>query len=125
MRNDRQQRSKCRRPDDDREKQIEDKRKQNDKTIRQRRKNIREDFFADTLRIPMDVCENALRVTLTGNSRAWIENYRGILEYTDCVILLQGKNGRVCLEGCGLIIDYYTEDDMLVRGIIHTVRFDV
>ena len=33
----------------------------------------------------------ALRVTLTGNSEAWIENYRGILEYTGERILLQAK----------------------------------
>ena len=40
----------------------------------------------------------ALRVTLTGNSEAWIENYRGILEYTGERILLQAKTCQVCLE---------------------------
>ena len=62
----------------------------------------------------------ALRVTLTGNSEAWIENYRGILEYTGERILLQAK---VCLEGTRLSIDYYTNEDMKISGNISALRY--
>lgn len=65
----------------------------------------------------------ALRVTLTGNGEAWIENYRGILEYSDEMILLQGKNCRVCFEGTHLSIDYYTNEDMKISGSITCVRY--
>lgn len=78
----------------------------------------------DDLRIPMDVSTGDLRVTLTGESRAWVENYRGILEYTACRILLQGRNGRISFEGEGLCIDYYTGEDMLIRGKIQRIQFD-
>ena len=61
----------------------------------------------------------ALRVTLTGNSEAWIENYRGILEYTGERILLQAK----CLEGTRLSIDYYTNEDMKISGNISALRY--
>ena len=60
----------------------------------------------------------AMKVTLTGNSEAWIENYRGILEYTENQILLQGKTCQACFEGTRLTIDYYTNEDMKISGCI-------
>ena len=79
--------------------------------------------IVETLQLPKDVCMGALRVTLTGNSEAWIENYRGILEYTGQTILLQGKTCQVCFEGSRLSIDYYTNEDMKISGCITAVRY--
>ncbi len=77
----------------------------------------------ESLQLPKDVCMGAIRITLTGNTDAWIENYRGILEYTDQKILLQGKKCRICLEGEKLSIDYYTNEDMKISGEISVVRY--
>ena len=79
--------------------------------------------FIETLQLPKDVCLGALRVTLTGNQEAWIENYRGILEYTECQILLQAKTCQVCFEGSRLSIDFYTNEDMKISGCINSVRY--
>lgn len=79
--------------------------------------------WIDSLQLPKDVCMGALRVTLTGNSEAWIENYRGILEYTGERILLQAKTYQVCLEGTRLSIDYYTNEDMKISGNISALRY--
>lgn len=79
--------------------------------------------WIDSLQLPKDVCMGALRVTLTGNSEAWIENYRGILEYTGERILLQAKACQVCLEGTRLSIDYYTNEDMKISGNISALRY--
>ena len=67
--------------------------------------------WIDSLQLPKDVCMGALRVTLTGNSEAWIENYRGI------------KTCQVCLEGTRLSIDYYTNEDMKISGNISALRY--
>ncbi|MCM1101453.1 MAG: YabP/YqfC family sporulation protein [Clostridium sp.] len=77
----------------------------------------------ESLQFPRDVCLGALRVTLTGSTEAWVENYRGLLEYTQQEILLQGKNCQVCFEGTGLSIDYYTNEDMKISGCIANVRY--
>ncbi|MBR1852353.1 MAG: YabP/YqfC family sporulation protein [Lachnospiraceae bacterium] len=77
----------------------------------------------ESLQLPRDVCMGALRVTLTGSAEAWVENYRGLLEYTDQTILLQGKNCQVCFEGKALSIDYYTNEDMKISGCIQCVRY--
>lgn len=83
----------------------------------------RKEQIIDSLKLPRDICLGALRVTLTGNTEAWIENYKGILEYTEKVILLQGKTCQVCFEGNRLSIDYYTNEDMKISGCIACVRY--
>lgn len=77
----------------------------------------------DSLQLPKDVCMGSLRVTLTGNNEAWIENYKGILEYTGQIILLQAKTCQVCFEGNCLSIDYYTNEDMKISGCITCVKY--
>lgn len=86
-------------------------------------KIIKAESMINTLQLPKDVCMGALRVTLTGNCEAWIENYRGILEYSNQTILLQAKNCQVCFEGTRLSIDYYTNEDMKISGCICSVRY--
>ena len=89
-----------------------------------KRKNIlKKEKIVDSLKLPKDICLGAMKVTFTGNSEAWIENYRGLLEYSECMILLQGKTCQVCLEGNRMTIDYYTNEDMKISGCISCVRF--
>lgn len=85
--------------------------------------NVLKKEIIDTLKLPKDVCMGALRVTLTGNTEAWIENYRGILEYTEQTILLQTKTCQVCFEGSKLSIDYYTNEDMKISGCIACLKY--
>lgn len=86
-------------------------------------KKSRKEIFVESLQLPKDIMMGACVVTMTGNKDAWIENYRGILEYTNKVILLQGKTSRICFEGTGLSIDYYTNEDMKISGHIQSVRY--
>lgn len=88
-----------------------------------RQKEIKKESIIESLRFPKDICLGALKVTMTGNREAWIENYRGILEYTECLILLQAKTCQVCFEGTRLSIDYYTNEDMKISGCISCVRY--
>ena len=97
---------------------IQDGRQQEKQEKQQKRAKLLE-----SLQLPRDVCMGALRVTLTGNMEAWVENYRGLLEYTEQTILLQGKNCQICFEGRCLSIDYYTNEDMKISGCIQNVRY--
>lgn len=83
----------------------------------------RKEAVVDSLKLPKDICMGALKVTMTGNREAWIENYRGILEYTEGLILLQAKNCQVSFEGSRLSIDYYTNEDMKISGCITCVKY--
>ncbi len=77
----------------------------------------------ESLKLPKDTMLGAAIVTITGNREAFIENYKGILEYTSTVILLQGKNCKISFEGRNLSIDYYTNEDMKISGNIDAVRY--
>ena len=79
--------------------------------------------LVQSLKLPGDVLMGDSIVTLTGNREAWIENYRGIIEYTETLIMLQGKNCRICFEGTGLSINYYTNEDMKIGGYIKSVTY--
>lgn len=81
------------------------------------------ELIVESLKLPKDTMLGAAIVTVTGNREAFIENYKGILEYTTESIVLQGKNCKICFEGKRLSIDYYTNEDMKISGSIETVRY--
>ena len=81
------------------------------------------ELIVESLKLPKDTMLGAAIVTVTGNREAFIENYKGIVEYTTESIVLQGKNCKICFEGKRLSIDYYTNEDMKISGSIDTVRY--
>lgn len=74
--------------------------------------------MAEKLKLPKDLVMGAAVLTVTGRSEAYVENYRGIIEYTDQRIRLQTKTCQMTLCGECLHIDYYTEDEMKISGQI-------
>ncbi|MCH5250139.1 MAG: YabP/YqfC family sporulation protein [Lachnospiraceae bacterium] len=81
------------------------------------------EIIVESLKLPKDTMLGASIVSITGNREAFIENYKGILEYTKDTIVLQGKNCRISFQGKQLSIDYYTNEDMKISGIIESVRY--
>lgn len=93
--------------------------------MREKKKSIKSktDLIMESLQLPGDILRGDMRITLTGNREVWVENYKGILEYSDECILLQGKNGRVQFEGKRMTIDYYTNEDMKLTGRIMGIKY--
>ena len=79
--------------------------------------------MAESLKLPKDSVLGASMVTITGNRDVFGENYKGIIEYTDCRIMLQGKNCKIEICGKRLNILYYTNEDMKISGWIENVRY--
>jgi sporulation protein YqfC len=74
--------------------------------------------FAEAASMPRDVVMGASVITITGRNEICIENYRGILEYTDLLIRVQTR-----LSGKNLQIEYYTNDEMKITGRIVQLEF--
>ena len=81
------------------------------------------DKLLDSLQLPKDILRGDMRITLTGNREVWIENYKGLLEYTSQSIVLQGKNCKVQFEGKCLNVEYYTNEDMKLTGRIMSIKY--
>ena len=85
--------------------------------------NKGKELMVESLKLPKDSMLGASIVTVTGNSEVFVENYKGILEYSGEMILLQGKNCKIELTGKKLNIVYYTNEDMKISGRINAVRY--
>lgn len=73
--------------------------------------------------MPKDVILGVPLVTVIGQNEICVENYRGILEYTDKLIRIQTKLGKIHVIGRNLQIEYYTNDEMKIMGYVTTIEF--
>ena len=76
---------------------------------------------SDAVNIPKDVILGVPLFRLIGREEFYIENYRGILEYTDSLIRVQTKLGQIHIIGKGLEVIYYASDEMKIRGYIESL----
>lgn len=61
-------------------------------------------------------------ITIVGNCQVHIENYRNILEISDCKIRIMTKKGPITVIGQKLQVEYYNEDDLVINGYILNVE---
>ena len=73
--------------------------------------------------IPKDVMLGVPIITMTGQTEVCIENYRGIIEYTDALIRIQSKAGQIKVSGKRMQIEYYTNDEMKITGRIKSIEY--
>ncbi|MEY8428970.1 sporulation protein YqfC [Lachnospiraceae bacterium 48-42] len=79
--------------------------------------------IAEASGLPKDVVMGQPVVTVLGRMELNIENYRGIIEYTDALIRVQTKAGQIRITGKNLSVDYYTNDDMKLTGRIEAIEY--
>ena len=79
--------------------------------------------MADAANLPKDVVLGVPILTLTGHYEVNIENYRGILEYTEQLIRINVRSGQIRITGKSLEINYYTTTDMKITGKVFSLPF--
>ena len=76
--------------------------------------------MADAANMPKDVVLGVPILTMTGQNEVSVENYRGIIEYTDLLIRIQTKIGQIKIIGKSLQIENYRSyhfNRISLRGI--------
>lgn len=80
--------------------------------------------FADAFSLPKDVALKATLIHIVGKNDVFVENYKGIISYTYKEIVIKGYNSKIVISGNKLMIDYYTDEDMKIKGIINGVKIE-
>ena len=80
--------------------------------------------LTDSLELPKDLLYGAALVTITGKSEVVIENYKGMITCSDEKIKVQTREGSIEVKGKNLLIEYYTNDEMKITGLLHGILYD-
>lgn len=78
----------------------------------------------ESLQIPRDLAFQEPVITLTGEREVLLENYRGILEYTENHLLVLTRHCKIRIRGEHLEVLYYTNDEMKVSGQITEISYE-
>ncbi len=73
--------------------------------------------------MPKDVLMGIPILTVIGEIELSLENYSGIIEYTDTLIRIRTKTGQIKVNGKNLTVEYYTNDEMNIHGRIDSIEF--
>ena len=74
------------------------------------------------LELPKEIVYNLPLISITGNESMEIENYKGVIEYTEQKIRLNTSCGVLSIEGKKLNIKQITTENILIAGII--IKFE-
>ena len=80
---------------------------------------------ADVWGVPKDVIMNIPRLTISGDKEIYIENHKGILEYTDTEIRISTTMGIVRVCGKNLVIDRIRLEDIVISGCFSRVEYEI
>lgn len=73
---------------------------------------------ASWLDMPQDVVFELPRLTLIGDRQLYIENHRGVIDFSEEVLRLSLSKGQLEVRGKELIIRTIWTDEVFVEGII-------
>ncbi len=79
--------------------------------------------ISEGLDVPIEVLENMPLIKMSGNREISIENFIGLLEYTNQKIRLNTKCGILNIDGADLLAKSMTSEQMIIKGNIQQVSF--
>ena len=79
--------------------------------------------LAEILELPKDIILDLPKIIMIGNLQIYIENHKGILEYTDNRIRINTKNGILRIIGKNLMLKNIVAEEIFIVGEINQVEF--
>ncbi|WP_053957566.1 sporulation protein YqfC [Inediibacterium massiliense] len=79
--------------------------------------------ISELLELPKDIILDLPRITLLGNLQIYIENHKGIIEYSKVRIRINTKNGILSILGTNLSIKTIITEEIIITGTIHSMEF--
>ena len=72
--------------------------------------------------MPKEVALSLPKITVYSDNQVVVENYSGLMEYTDEVIRLKTSGKTITVSGTGLELRTVTDIDVLIEGAINGVQ---
>jgi sporulation protein YqfC len=79
--------------------------------------------IASALALPKEIVLNLPMMSILGNEELTIENYKGVIEYTDDMIRVNTTKGIVRIEGRKLVLKQMTTEVISITGGIKKLEF--
>lgn len=79
--------------------------------------------FADSFEVSKEIFLDVPKLVFLGDRELTIENYKGFVEYTDTVLVLETNSCRLKIDGENLEVGTISTEMLYIKGIIHKVEF--
>jgi sporulation protein YqfC len=79
--------------------------------------------IAGALSLPKEIILNLPMISILGSEEITIENYKGVVEYTDEVVRISTSRGIIRIEGRKLVLRQITAETISVAGGLKKVEF--
>jgi sporulation protein YqfC len=79
--------------------------------------------FSEAMELPGDVILDLPKIVIVGNIQLFIENHRGIIEYTPEGVRVSVGDGEVVIAGENLMLRNILPDELCVEGKIRSLGF--
>ena len=79
--------------------------------------------FVRSMQLPEDCVHGNALVSIQGQEHVCIENFKGIVSYTEEEIKVLTKRKQICVAGKRLRIDCYTKDEIEISGQISRIEY--
>ena len=86
------------------------------------RKKLRE-IVADSVDTSKEIILDTVKIVMIGSREITVENYKGIIEYTENLIVLETKPHRLRIEGQRLEVKTISREMLYVMGKILKIQF--
>ncbi len=82
-------------------------------------------IISEMFELPREVVLDLPRLTLVGNVQIYLENHRGVIAYDESRIRIGVNNGEIIIRGSNLQIKNLMAEELLIKGTIEGIDYEV
>lgn len=81
------------------------------------------EHLAGIIAVPQDILADSILISVYGKQCVRLENYKGILDYSDTQIKIWSKDGKVVITGKKIHISYCSDVELCIMGEISRIQY--
>ena len=81
------------------------------------------DKVTEAYGVPKETVMDLTKLSFAENRELYVENHKGILEYTEELIRIKTKSAVISVRGADFKVSYIGKYDLLVQGVFSDIAF--